>query len=236
MSGCGAARTVDGVSDTPADVASVRVAAGQGRVRVVAEDRDDVAVTGDAAVQREGGRTTVDAGPNRVEVRVPTGTDLVVGTSSGRVDTEGSLGSVAVVTESGRVRVQRAEELDVRTANGRVEVERVDQCSRIRATNGRVTVERTSEADVATENGRIELRSVSGRTTTHCVNGRIEVCLDAAADVEAETVNGRITVRVPSDVTAHAVTGSLPSGPPPEGADCTIATRSVNGRVSVETA
>ncbi len=217
-----------------AAVTSVRVSANSGRVKIVAEARRDVEVLGRATENHEGRRTTIAAGSNRVEVRVPTGADLVIGTSSGRVNVEGRVGVVAVVTKSGRVTVERAQTLDVRTRAGRVQVGHVDGHSRVRATSGRVTVAQTAAADVATKSGRIELASVTGRTTAHCVSGRIEVRLDVAADVEAETVSGRITVRVPDHVRVHTVTGALPPGPPPEGSDCTIATRSVSGRVSVE--
>lgn len=213
---------------------SVRVSARSGRVSVVAEERDDVEVLGNASESREGRRTTIEAGSQRVQIRVPVGVDLVVGTASGRVEVEGPLGAVAVVTEAGRVTVEQAKSLDVRTRSGRVQVGTVDGCTRIRSTSGRVTVAKTAEADVAAKSGRIQLLSVAGRTRAHCVSGRIDVRLDAAADVEAETVSGRITVRVPRRVRAHSVTGALPPGPPPDGADCTIASRSVSGRVSVE--
>ncbi|MET0912389.1 MAG: DUF4097 family beta strand repeat-containing protein [Acidimicrobiales bacterium] len=215
------------------EIESVRVSATSGRVKVVAEDRGDVLVRGGTAPQHDGGTVTVDAGPGRVEVRVPSGVDLVVGSHSGRVEVEGPLGAVAVVTESGRVTVEQAASVDVRTSSGRVEIGRVEGTTRVRSASGRITVDRTAGADVATDSGRIVLRSVSGRTTAHCVSGRIEVRLATAADVEAETVSGRITVEVADPVRAHAVSGPLPPDSEPHGDDCTIATRSVSGRVSV---
>ncbi len=217
----------------PAGVTSVRVSATSGRVKVVAEDRDDVLVRGDATLQHDGSTATVEAGSERVEIRVPSGVDLVVGSDSGRVDVKGPLGVVAVVTDSGKITVEQAAAVDVRTSSGRVAIGRVEGSSRVRTDSARVTVDETAEADVATDSGRIDLRSVSGRTTAHCVSGRIDIGLDAAADVEAETVSGRITVRVADAVRIHSVTGPLPADPEPHGADCTIATRAVSGRVSV---
>jgi DUF4097 and DUF4098 domain-containing protein YvlB len=215
------------------EVTSIRVSATSGRVKVVAEDRGDVLVRGDATVEHEESTAAVKAGGGRVQIRVPSGVDLVVGAGSGRVQVEGPLGAVAVVTESGRITVEQAAAVDVRTSSGAVVIGRVEGCSRVRAGSGRVTVEETAEADVATDSGRIDIRSVSGRTTAHCVSGRIDLRLDGAADVEAETVSGRITVHVAEGVRARSVTGPLPADLERDGAECTIATRTVSGRVSV---
>jgi DUF4097 and DUF4098 domain-containing protein YvlB len=92
----------------------------------------------------------------------------------------------------------------------------------------------TGQAEATTDSGRIVLRSVSGQVMAHCVSGRITIGLSAAADVDAETVSGRIAITIPAGVNAHRLTGSLPPRPSPDGSDCTIATRSVNGRVSVK--
>ena len=215
------------------EVTSIRVSATSGRVKVVAEDRGDVLVRGDATVEHEGSTATVKAGGGRVQIRVPSGVDLVVGADSGRVEVEGPLGAVAVVTESGRITIEQAAAVDVRTSSGAVAIGRVEGSSRVRTDSGRVTVDETAGADVATKSGRIDLRSVSGRTTAHCVSGRIDLRLDAAADVEAETVSGRISVHVAEGVRARSVTGPLPADLERHGADCTIATRAVSGRVSV---
>lgn len=216
-----------------AEVTSVRVSAAGGWVKVVAEDRGDVRVRGDATLQHDGSTATIEARPGRVEIRVPAGVDLVVGSDSGRVEVEGPLRVVAVVTESGRITVEQAASVDVRTSSGRVAIGRVEEGSRVRTNTGRVSVDETADADVATVSGRIDLRSVSGRTTAHCVSGRIEIRLDAAADVEAETVSGRITIHVADAVRFHSMTGPLPADSESHGADCTIATRTVSGRVSI---
>jgi DUF4097 and DUF4098 domain-containing protein YvlB len=201
-------------------------------VKVIAERRSDVNVHGKASLTQDGSRLTLDGGPNHVEVRVPEGVDIVVGTTSGRVDIEGDVGSAAIVTDSGRVALERARAADVRTNSGRVEIGQVAERSRVRSRSGRVIIDATAEADVATKSGRISLRSVTGRTHAHCVSGRIEISLADAADVEAETVSGRITVQVPRHLQPTLLDGPLPASP--SAAGCTIATRSVSGRVVVE--
>jgi len=212
----------------------VRISASSGRVRVVAERRDVVEVVGDAAVRTDEECVTVEAGSGRIEVRVPERVELVVGATSGRVDVEGLLGSVAVVCESGRVSIDTAASLDVRTTSGRVSVKEVSGRSRVKTDSGAITVDATGEADATTDSGRINLKGVSGRTRAHCVSGRITIDLMDAVDVEAETVSGRIAITVPRGTNAHRVDGSLDLDPTPGANECTIATRSVSGRIAVK--
>jgi DUF4097 and DUF4098 domain-containing protein YvlB len=122
--------------------------------------------------------------------------------------------------------------VDVRASSGAVAIGQVRGDCRVRCDSGRITVEQAGSADVATDSGRIDLRSVSGRTTAHCISGRIDIRLEEAADVAAETVSGRIDVHVADGVRVRSVTGPLPPDADP-GADCTVATRTVSGRVSV---
>ena len=88
-------------------MASVRVSCDSQRVSVVAEERDDIAVEGAARVQRDGDRTTVDRASSGLTIRVPTGTDIVIGATSGRVDVKGTVGAASIVTESGRIEIVR---------------------------------------------------------------------------------------------------------------------------------
>ena len=107
----------------------VRIAATTERLAVLAEDRADIAVRGDAGVGVDDDVLTLDA-HGHLDVRVPTGTSLVIGTTSGRIGVRGPVGSCSISTESGRVAVEHARRLDVRSDSGRVEVgtvEGVDQ-------------------------------------------------------------------------------------------------------------
>jgi len=212
-------------------VASVRIATKSGRIRLIAEDRDDIEVDGRATVVTDDGRTTVETTGNALEVRVPIGCDVVAGTVSGKVETKGPLGGVAIVTESGRVTVEQASSADVRTASARIEVGRIGGEFRAHTNSGRITAEASGASDVSTASGRITLSEVSGRVRANCTSGRIEVRLVGAHDVEAETVSGRVTIELPPGTRPH-----LPDDPaearPPD-CDCTIIARSVSGRVSV---
>lgn len=211
----------------------VRIAATTERLAVLAEDRADIAVRGDAGVGVDDDVLTLDA-HGHLDVRVPTGTSLVIGTTSGRIGVRGPVGSCSISTESGRVAVEHARRLDVRSDSGRVEVGTVEGACRVHVLSGRIQVRSCGDADVSTEQGRIRLAAARGTVHAHCVSGRIEIDLVGAHDVDASTVSGRIEVTHPPDVTVEHVT-ERPTGPGGEAPDaaCVVVARSVSGRVTV---
>lgn len=207
----------------------VRIAATTHALTVVAEERDDIDVHGDASSHLDGDVLTLEA-HGRLLVHVPTGTSLVIGTTSGRIGVRGAVGSCSISTESGRVAVEHARRLDVRSGSGRVEVGVVEEGCRVHVLSGRIQVRSCADADVSTEKGRIQLADARGPVRAHCVSGRIEIDLGAAHDVDASTVSGRIEVTHPPDIT---VARPVEPGSVPSGASCTVVARSVTGRVTV---
>ena len=71
---------------------TVRISSTSDRLRVVAEAREDVLVEGDAIVQRVEACTTIDTTGRGIVVRVPVGTDLVIGTTSAASRSRGRSG------------------------------------------------------------------------------------------------------------------------------------------------
>ncbi len=214
-------------------VTTVRIAATSNRVSVRAEDRTDVEVEGHAHVTDDGSTFTVDHVTSALVVRVPTGSTLVAGTSSASIELVGRFGHVSLVSQSGRLVVDTAESVDARSTSARVDVGEVAGMCRIRSQSARVVVDRCGAADVATSSGRVVIRHADGPVHAHCVSGRIEIDLDTAHDVDAETVSGRITVRLPEGVRAHRPTGDGLDHQRPDGFACTVDARSSSGRVVV---
>lgn len=212
---------------------SIRIASANGRVDVIAESRDDVDVQGDATVSTIGAATTIIGDSNRLVVRVPTKSDVVIGTTSGRIDVSGEVGIVAITTESGRVEVARAESVDVRSTTGRIEVGHCGDRCRLQSENGAVSVGSCGSAEVATHSGRISLREVRGIAEAHCTNGRIEITMATANDVTAETVTGRIGVSLPRGTRAARADSPRPATGRPTDVDCVVTARSVTGRIDV---
>ena len=214
---------------------AVRIASGSHRVEVRAVDGVALEVSGDARVERGGGGVTIDEARGRLTVLVPSGTDVVVGTTSGRVDLRGRFGQVAVVSESGRVEVERAVSVDVRTETSAIEIGEVSGACRVRSKSGRVEVARCGAADVASTTGRVEMRHVDGVVDAHSVSGRIELSLERPHDVRAETVTGRIEVSLPPGTVAFQPDSPADRRLRPPDASCTVSTRSQTGRVVVAT-
>lgn len=218
-----------------AGVELVRVSATSGHVTVVAEPRADVAVTG-GDVSRVGAALTVQGGSDAVDVRVPEGTSLAVGTRSGSVELTGDLGAVGVASDSGHVVVERATAVDVRTTSGTVEIGRVTSRCRARTESGSIIVDRTGDLAAHAESGRIHVGHVVGEVRVRTTSGRIEVGVDGPSDVAGETVDGTIVFAL-ADGLGAAVDVETGSGQvdnqAPGGDDCQVVARTVSGRIEV---
>lgn len=201
--GVGSSVAPMGVDDAagPTVARSVRVSTRSGRVEVVAEDRDDVLVVDGARhVQPtdDATRLTVSSRSDRVVLRVPRGTDVVVGTTSGRVDLRGDLGVVAVTTRSGRVEVESARRASLRTTSGRVEVGECHESARVATVSGRVEVRRTGEVKVATTTGRVVVHDARGEVGVRSVAGKITIAVSTSpVAVRLESFSGRVELSVP---------------------------------------
>jgi DUF4097 and DUF4098 domain-containing protein YvlB len=222
--------TVAGV-ETDVATTTVRIASTSGSVHVIAEARTDVDLPDAVEYSVHDSMTTVSSGSRRVTVRVPEGTDLVIGSASGRVNVVGRAGSVAVVTRSGRVSVDTARSVDIRTTSGRVTVGSAESC-RVLTKSARVDIGACGAAHLTASSGKITVVAASGPVHAHCVSGRIDVATTSAQDVDAENVSGRITVRMPPGVRPWVVRRD-DADLAPELYDCVVTARSVSGRVDV---
>ncbi len=216
----------------PVEVLSVRISTRSGAVHILAESgrHEVLSSTGPIATGRP---VTIDGGSSKVEVRVPVGTDLVVGTTSGRITIEGRVGAVSALTKSGRIDVEHAESVDARTAAGRVVVGRVDGECRVVAASARVEIGHCGGADVTTRSGRIIVKDATGSVRAHCTSGRIDVELAGAHDVVADTVSGRVAVVLPAGVEAFVARSPEDARTTTATHDCVVVARSVSGRVTV---
>jgi DUF4097 and DUF4098 domain-containing protein YvlB len=218
----------------PAPTAVVRITTSSGAVRVKAEADRTECWSSIAALDTS--PITVAGDSSAVEVRVPEGTDLVIGTTSGRVTVEGRVGAISVLTTSGRISIDRALSVDARTRSGRVQVGYAEGVCRIVSASGRVEVDRCGSADAASRSGQVVLADAHGHVRATSTSGKVRVTVAGAHDVEAETVSGRIEVSYPAgvrplvvspDVAVDDVAAATP------GYDCTVVARSGSGRVVV---
>ncbi len=192
-------------------------------------------VAGTARIDPSAGATTIDEVRSKLTITVPEGCDVLVGTTSGRVELTGRFGNVSVVSESGRVEVADARSVDVRTSTGRIEIGRVAGDCLVRTTSGRVEIGQVGPTDVTTTSGGVRASAIDGSARVHTVSGRIELDLVGAGDVDAETVVGRIEITLPFGTRIHRADRLDPAAHRPPDTDCTVATRTVTGRIEVDT-
>jgi len=202
----------------------VRIAAGDGRVRVTTWARDSVWARADfqgssGAVELVGDshlaklsiqRTDTGAAmpPIDVEVRVPQRSSVWVMGREADVDVSGVTGAVEVSTGGGPVRVDGApRSVHAETIDGNVELD-LASCPRVVAKSATGWI--VMRGDVADA----ELSSVSGRLITggdHFHRGRLTTvtggvrfvgALAAGGSLEIATHSGAVRLRVPPDVSA----------------------------------
>jgi DUF4097 and DUF4098 domain-containing protein YvlB len=222
----------------------LRISTRSGRIDVIAEDRPDVVVEkGGQRVEPEvdgTDRLTVTSRSSAVVARVPVGTDVVVGSVSGRVSLSGRLGACGVTTVSGRVTVDSVDTFEGRTAAGRLKVEACTGRMRVDAGTGRVSIGSCGDLAVSAVSARVEVDSASGSVQVRTVSGRIAVTATAEVpQVRAESVSGRITVTLPAGVApvqryaskAGSIGSHVPDGGDTE-AGC-VEARTISGSIRV---
>jgi DUF4097 and DUF4098 domain-containing protein YvlB len=179
---------------------AVRITSQSGRVRVIGEGRLDVTVDGDPLPGEHGPRE-VQAGSKKVEVRVPDGTDLVVGTSSADVELRGDLGRVGVTTVSGNITAEQVASIDARTKSGRVEVGTSPGTVRVKTGSSSIRVDHAAgEVRVASVSGKVRIKDAHALASVRTVSGTIELGLSAAGGALVETVSGTVRITVPAGV------------------------------------
>lgn len=213
----------------------VRVSATSGQVVVIAEDRRDAVVEG-AVARRDDATLTVRTASDSVDVRVPEGCSVVVGSRSGQIELRGRFGAVGASSDSGQISVGEARSVDVRTASGAVAVGRATDACRARSQSGRIEVKETADLHAHTDSGSIVADSAMGTVRARTTSGRVEVGIRGASDVAAESIDGTITVHLAAglgaEVEGNTGGGGVDNSAPP-GVDCRIAARSVSGRIEV---
>jgi DUF4097 and DUF4098 domain-containing protein YvlB len=215
---------------------AVRITSRSGRVRVIGEARADVAAEGASIVDHHGQRE-VRCGSKKIEVRVPVGTDLVVGTSSGDVELRGDLGHVGVTTVSGGVTAEQVSSIDARTKSGRVEVQTSSGAVRLKTGSSSIRIDQAAgEVRVASVSGKVQIKEAHGLASVRTVSGNVELGLSDASAALVETVSGTMRITVPAGVHPAArlktVSGKRRVECDP-GDDVAITARSVSGDLLV---
>lgn len=163
--------------------ARLKVVGVSGKVRVISEDRTDIEIdppdrrleiSDDGRVAETRSRST------DLEIKVPHGLNVSVGTVSGNVELVGRFGIVKVSTVSGHIRLgDMSGDADIRSISGHIEVGSVGGCCRAN-----------------TKSGHIQIGRVGGELSAHTMSGSIEVGTAGEGEVSLKTISGRVTVAV----------------------------------------
>jgi DUF4097 and DUF4098 domain-containing protein YvlB len=215
----------------------VRVTVNSGDVVVIGEPRDGVDVEG-ARTEAAGGEIVVKGGSDDCTVRVPSGTDVVVGSNSGDVRLEGLLGAVSVTTVSASVDAEDVGSIDARTVSGRLQVEESRGSVRLKTKSALVQVGRAAgDVRVANLSGRIEIEEAQASVSVKTVSGSVALHVTGRAPVRAESVSGSISITVPEgtrpSVRQKSLSGKRRIDVEP-GDDFEITTKSISGSITIK--
>ena len=214
-----------------------------GDITVIAEDRADIEVPGDARVETTGHErgavlqiTAPRGGSRDLHARCPSGTRVSLGTVSGDVVLRGEFGPATITTTSGDVSVDRAAALDARSVSGDLEVDCCAGLCRLNTKSGHIEAGETGPAEAATVSGRVQLGRTAGGVSVRTVSGNVELGTDGTEAVNVRTVSGGVTVRVPEERLPKATFRSLSGKIRCEcalGSDFPLHVTSVSGKIEV---
>jgi DUF4097 and DUF4098 domain-containing protein YvlB len=223
-----------------AEPARIKITTRSGSVRVVAAAGQDLSVEGGTVGIDEDGTTHIRrAKPSSVvEVRCAAGTDVTVGTVSGRVDLSGPLGSVRVATVSGRIQVGEGDQIDVRTKSGKIDIDTCAGECRVMTKSSGVHVRSAGRATVSSVSGIVLLEHVGG-AEVKTVSGKVLIGTSGDERVAVHSVSGKVEIRVPRETRPatrlRSLSGQVRSEVTP-GDDREISVMSVSGAIRVSSA
>jgi len=160
-------------------------------------------------------------GPIEVRIRAPFGSDASLSIGAGGIETSGKLGRITANTGAGSVKLDDCDEARAHTGAGNVEIGAVTGSVDTKTGAGKVTVGKIgADAHIVTAAGNAKVGDIAGSGKFTTAHGNIEV--DRAGDnlelftasgnvevhradhgrVRAKTVSGRVSVGVPSGVSA----------------------------------
>jgi DUF4097 and DUF4098 domain-containing protein YvlB len=225
----------------PTDPFRLLISNTSGRVDVTAEARDDVVVERGVRVgDSEGGVLEIrpERGAQAIAVRCPTGTDVMIGTTSGAVELRGRLRAVSVTSSSGRVRVAVTQDTDLRTQSGRIEIDECTGHCRASTKSAAVIVGAVHAAEIATISGAVRIGRVTGTVDVRTVSGKVVLFSNGSGAIGASTLSGSITIHLPPEVhpDVRAADARWVHCTCEGGNDVTIDVASLSGKVEISPA
>lgn len=215
----------------------VRISTRSGDVRVIAAPGASFSVAGGIVTAEQDGEVDVRRArsASRIEVRCASGTDVTIGTISGKIECEGPLGAVRIATVSGKVRVEQVARIDVRSKSGVVDLEQCTGECRVVVTSARVRIGRAQRVAIAGVSGVVLAEQIEG-ADVKTVSGKVLLGATGTGRLRVHTVSGKVEIHVPAGVhpqaRLHSVSGRVHNDLP-AGSDGEIKVASVSGTIRV---
>jgi DUF4097 and DUF4098 domain-containing protein YvlB len=220
--------------------APLKITTRSGKVRVVASVGAELSVIGGSIEPLDDGTLHIRraSGSGWIEVGCAAGTDVTVGTQSGKVELSGPLGAVRVATVSGSIVVEEAARLDVRTKSGKIDIGTCAGECRIMTKSSAVHVGRSGRATVAGVSGVVLLEHVTG-AEVKTVSGKVLLGSSGGERISVHTVSGKVEISVPAATRPatrlRSISGHIHCDLS-QGNDFEIAVVSVSGAIRVSAA
>ncbi len=181
-----------------AETAPVHITTRSGKVRVVAAAGAELSADGGVIERHDDGSVHIrrDPSASTIEVRVGPGTDVTVGTASGKVELSGPLGAVRIASVSGRIRVEEAQSIDVRSKSGKIDIGTCAAACRIMTKSSAVHVRHADRVTVAAVSGVVLLEHVGG-AEVKAVSGKVLIGSTGGQRIAVHSVSGKVEIRVP---------------------------------------
>lgn len=181
---------------------SLEITSRSGRVIVRARPGAQTEVVkGTATVSPDG--TVRGRASEPIEIACPEGSDVTIGTSSGRIECHGRLGRVAATGRSAKISIEHAATVEVRTSSGDVAIGVCDGACRVAANSGDVRVERAEQLDVTLSSGDLTV-GAAGDVTVRGGSSQVELRLQRAGSVDVHTQSGTVEITVPEGIDPDA--------------------------------
>jgi hypothetical protein len=160
-------------------------------------------------------------GPINARINAPIGSDATLSIGAGGIETHGKLGRLCANTGAGSVRLDDCDEARAHTGAGNVEIGAVSGSVDTKTGAGTVIVGKigadahiitgagnarvgdiTGNAKFTTAHGNVEVARAGDNLEVFTASGNVEVGRADHGRVRAKTVSGRVSVGVPSGVSA----------------------------------
>jgi DUF4097 and DUF4098 domain-containing protein YvlB len=222
------------VTDSP----PLNITTRSGDIRVTAIDGAALSVVGGTVEYLDDGTAHIRRAPSadKIEVDCASGTDVTIGTDSGKVELVGRFGAVRVATMSGTIRAGEMARIDVRTKSGKVDIGTCSGECRVMTKSAAVHIGRADRATVSVVSGIVLMEQVRG-AEVKTVSGKVLLSLAPNSErVSVHTVSGKVEVRVPAatrpSTRLRTISGKIRCDCP-TGDDLEIAVASVSGAIRV---